>query len=389
MTWENLTADADALREYLGFEKWAVLGHSFSGHVALEYALRYPDRVSHLVLLDTGGDRRWARENGLELLAQRGCSPAKVELVRRWFRGEFSRREYYPISWRISGAYSHGSGWLALARELAEGGWRSRMRPEALIFAGRQLLDGWSVMDRLGEIRVPTLVMAGRKDFVFPPECQQELAAGIAGSQLVIIDGAGHNPQDEQRGEVIGVLRTFLAGKGSVCLRWLAPRIVPTTLTGSGMQGLGGRIAMAHIAGEITIDAPVDEVFDMVADERNEPRYNPRIVRAEKVSEGSVGRGARFVAEPKGMGSKGEMTLEIVEYDRPRRLRNLVRSSYMQVDGTLTFEGVDGGTRLRWDWDMGLVGPMRVLSPMLAVIGPGWERRNWVGLKEYMESGRR
>ena len=32
---------------------------------------------------------------------------------------------------------------------------------------------------------------------------------------------------------------------------------------------------MTHIAGEVTIAAPVDEVFDMVADERNEPRYNP------------------------------------------------------------------------------------------------------------------
>jgi hypothetical protein len=88
------------------------------------------------------------------------------------------------------------------------------------------------------------------------------------------------------------------------------------------------------------------------------------------------------------MGAKGEMTLEILEYDRPHSLRNLVRSSYMQVDGTLKFEEVDSATRLRWDWDMGLVGPMRVLSPLLAVIGPGWERRNWVGLKEYMESGR-
>ena len=146
---------------------------------------------------------------------------------------------------------------------------------------------------------------------------------------------------------------------------------------------------MAHIAGEVTIDAPVEEVFDMVADERNEPRYNPRIVRAEKVSDGPVGRGARFVAEPKSMDAKGEMTLEILEYDRPHRLRNLVRSSYMQVDGTLAFEDVDGATRLKWDWDMGLVGSMRVLSPVLAVIGPGWERRNWVGPKEYMESGRR
>ena len=44
MTFENLTADADALRQRLGFEHWAVLGHSFGGLVALEYALRFPAR---------------------------------------------------------------------------------------------------------------------------------------------------------------------------------------------------------------------------------------------------------------------------------------------------------------------------------------------------------
>ena len=60
----------------------------------------------------------------------------------------------------------------------------------------------------------------------------------------------------------------------------------------------------------------------------------------------------------------------------------------MQVDGTLTFAETDGGTRLRWDWDMVLVGPMKLMSPVLAVLGPPWERGNWVALKQYMESGR-
>jgi uncharacterized protein YndB with AHSA1/START domain len=144
---------------------------------------------------------------------------------------------------------------------------------------------------------------------------------------------------------------------------------------------------MARIAGEVRIDAAVDRVFDMVADERNEPRYNARIVRAEKVNGGPVGAGSRFVAEPKGLGAKGRMTLEVLEFDRPRRLHNVVRSSFMQVDGTVTFDEVDGGTRLRWDWDMDLVGPLRVLTPLLAVIGPAWERRNWLALKTFLESG--
>ncbi|MFI7064533.1 SRPBCC family protein [Kribbella sp. NPDC050124] len=144
---------------------------------------------------------------------------------------------------------------------------------------------------------------------------------------------------------------------------------------------------MARICGEVTIDAPAEDVFDVVADERNEPRYNPRIISAEKVGEGPVGEGARFVAVPRGMRARGKMVLEVLEYDRPRRLHNVVRSSYLQVDGTLTFEELEGGTRLRWDWDMRLVGPMRVMSPVLALIGPAWERRNWVGLKRYLESG--
>ena len=79
MTWDNLAADAEALRQTLGFEKWAVLGHSFGGMVALEYALRYPQSLSHLLLVDTCGDTWWVQQNAPNLLAKRGFSPATVE----------------------------------------------------------------------------------------------------------------------------------------------------------------------------------------------------------------------------------------------------------------------------------------------------------------------
>jgi proline iminopeptidase len=210
MTWENLTADADALRERLGFERWAVLGHSFGGHVALEYALRYPDRLSHLILLDTGGDAHWARENAPKVLAARGYSAKKVELVRRWFNGEFSRWEYFPIFARIGSAYQHSSSLRPLLRDLWSGAWRTKFRPEAFMYASRHLLGDWTVMDRLEEIRVPTLVIAGRDDFVFPRECQEALAAGIPGARLRIIERAGHNPDSEQPAEVMEAVRQFL-----------------------------------------------------------------------------------------------------------------------------------------------------------------------------------
>ena len=65
-------------------------------------------------------------------------------------------------------------------------------------------------MDRLGEIKVTTLVMAGRDDFQFPPEHQAILAAGIPNARLEIIERAGHNAQSERPTEVVGTLRHFL-----------------------------------------------------------------------------------------------------------------------------------------------------------------------------------
>ena len=53
LTYEPFCSDADAVREHLGFEKIAVLGYTFGGGVALEYALRYPEHLSHLILVRT------------------------------------------------------------------------------------------------------------------------------------------------------------------------------------------------------------------------------------------------------------------------------------------------------------------------------------------------
>lgn len=115
---------------------------------------------------------------------------------------------------------------------------------------------------------------------------------------------------------------------------------------------------MMRIAGEVTIESPITVVFDTVSDERNEPLYNRRIARAEKVTDGAVGAGTRFTVEPKGIGSSGEMAVEIMEYDRPHRLRNTISSSAMQVDGILHFEETPHGARLSWDWHIQLRGPL-------------------------------
>jgi proline iminopeptidase len=90
-------------------------------------------------------------------------------------------------------------------------GLQTKLRPEAMIFGETQVLKNWTVVNRLGEINVPTLVMAGREDFVYPPGAQEELTSGIPNARLVFIDRAGHNPHDEQPAETLAAVRNFFA----------------------------------------------------------------------------------------------------------------------------------------------------------------------------------
>lgn len=68
---------------------------------------------------------------------------------------------------------------------------------------------------------------------------------------------------------------------------------------------------MAEIEGEILIGRPVEDVFDFVADQRNEPQYNPRMVRAAKITDGPVGKGTVFRSATKSLGRTAEMSIEL------------------------------------------------------------------------------
>jgi uncharacterized protein YndB with AHSA1/START domain len=144
---------------------------------------------------------------------------------------------------------------------------------------------------------------------------------------------------------------------------------------------------MARIEGEIVIGRPVEEVFDFVADERNEPRYNPRMLRAEKITPGPIGTGTRFRAEMRGRRRPVEMTVEFTEYERPRRLALTAHLSAMEIRGGLTFEPVPEGTRMRWQWSLEPHGLLRVLSPLIVRMGRRQEQTIWSNLKELLEAG--
>lgn len=143
---------------------------------------------------------------------------------------------------------------------------------------------------------------------------------------------------------------------------------------------------MARIDGEIIINRPVEEVFDFVADERNEPRYNPAMVRAELLTPEPVGLGSRFRAEMRTRPRPVVMTVEFTGYDRPRRLASTTRLATMDVRGGLTFDPVPGGTRMRWSWDVAPRGLLKLMSPLVVRVGARQERAIWTGLKRVLEA---
>jgi hypothetical protein len=142
---------------------------------------------------------------------------------------------------------------------------------------------------------------------------------------------------------------------------------------------------MGRIAGELVIHRPVHEVFDFVADERNEPRYNPRICRAEKLSPGPIGPGTRFRAKAVTLGRTTGMTIEYTTYERPRRLASSIHMLAADIAGTLRFDPVPNGTRMSWSWAVTPHGLYRLLTPIIVGAGRRQEQANWAGLKRFLE----
>ena len=140
---------------------------------------------------------------------------------------------------------------------------------------------------------------------------------------------------------------------------------------------------MAHISGQIHIDAPPELVFDTVADSRKEPSFNPEMRDVELLTPLPIGAGTRLLAR---MGkSRNEMLVEIVDFDRPQRLLTQTTSSMMATSGTLTFSPSEGGTLMTWNWQVLPKGWLRALGPLFGPIGNRVERGIWTGLKRHLE----
>ncbi len=143
---------------------------------------------------------------------------------------------------------------------------------------------------------------------------------------------------------------------------------------------------MARIEGEIVIGRPIDAVFDYVADQSNEPRYNPQMVRAEKITPGPVGKGTRFRSAVASRGRTAEMLIECTGYDRPKLFATTTTMAQADISYTLTFEPAPAGTRMHWSGQVHPKGAFRLLGPVITRVGIRQEERIWASLKKHLEA---
>jgi len=143
---------------------------------------------------------------------------------------------------------------------------------------------------------------------------------------------------------------------------------------------------MARIDGEIVIGRPVEVVFDYVADQSNEPRYNPQMVRAEKLTPGPVGQGTQFRSAVASRGHAAEMLIECTSYERPTLFATTTTMTQADISYTLRFEPAGRGTRMRWSGQVRPKGAFRLLGPLVTWLGTRQEQRTWAALKQHLEA---
>lgn len=143
---------------------------------------------------------------------------------------------------------------------------------------------------------------------------------------------------------------------------------------------------MTSFTGSILIRRPAEDVFDFVADERNEPAYNPQIRQVEKTTSGPIGVGTRWRAVTTSGRRTVPFELEITEYARPERLGSVTRMDAADISGFLTFVPEAEGTRMTWTWELRPNGLLKLAAPLFAAVGRRREQRIWSALRAHLEA---
>jgi proline iminopeptidase len=207
-THEQWVADLDELTRRLGIETFALLGHSYGGIVAQEYAIAHPERLRQLILVDTSPSTVENEESIRRALAA-GRPDIEEGWLRTLFEGRVESDEQMRGMWEsLLPLYFDGPYDPGLPKQKADDTYFHYATHNYAFSVNNPAFD---VRDRLPQVRVPTLVMCGASDWITPLAKSQEIAALIPASRLEVFDHSGHMPMFEEPERFQAVLRAFLS----------------------------------------------------------------------------------------------------------------------------------------------------------------------------------
>ena len=192
------------LMDALGIERAVLVGNSAGGTIATYTALRHPERVQALVLVDAaiysgGGSPGWARPL-LTTPQARRIGPLFVRNIRDW------GYQFGQSAWHDPSRFTEEI-WANYSKPLQAENWDRALWE--LTQASRPLgLD-----QRLEELGVPVLVITGDDDRIVPTEQSIRLAGEIPGSGLAVLPNCGHVPQEECPETFLAAVEDFLTNR--------------------------------------------------------------------------------------------------------------------------------------------------------------------------------
>jgi proline iminopeptidase len=220
----NMVDDIEAVRVGLGLGKISLLGHSFGGVLVQAYAFKYPKNLTHIILGSTFSSTKEINQALANIKA--AMAPADRDRVNALeAAGLFGKGEAYQ-----HGRYPDEYAKLAWGKGYFPYLYQNRPDPNYDPVSGndtawdvyRQMWgsDGEFVVDgnlkeveyidRLPEIKVPTLIIVGDHD-ESDPVMSKEMHQKIAGSQLVILPNSGHMTFVDQPAQFLQAVQDFLA----------------------------------------------------------------------------------------------------------------------------------------------------------------------------------
>jgi pimeloyl-ACP methyl ester carboxylesterase len=189
------------LLDALKVQQVVIAGNSLGGEVAWRTAVMAPQRVAGLVLVDAVGPRFTPQAVPL------GFQLVRVPVLGRL--GEFALTKGL-VAEGLHSVYGDPS---RVTEALIDRHYELALREgnrRALGLRVRQMVNG-EQEERINAIRAPTLLLWGSRDRLVPPSVGQDFARRIAGSQLVMLEGLGHVPQEEDPARSLAPVKTFLA----------------------------------------------------------------------------------------------------------------------------------------------------------------------------------